>query len=426
MFKGKIKKINIIAIMLMALFFVSGCLNGQFASSMIAADGFKTPLTIKVLDIGQGDAILIHHGDKYSMIDTADIDKREDIVRLLKKENVKKIENLIITHPHADHLGGAWAIMNNFSVARVYDDGVIYNSNTYKTYIKTMKKYKIPRTTLKADSELDFGEGIKFITYAPGRKYIKNERGKLDANNNSIVGKLVYGEFSMMFTGDAEKEEERQIASKYKDKLQSKILKVGHHGSKTSSTTEFLKYVKPEVAVISVGLDNKYHHPHTVALKRLKESLRAVHRNEDLDKYIYRTDEQGTIAISAKKDGHFSITTEREYTKNTSGTNSSNILNTKREELETYKNKALKNVKPKDIVKYIDKFEKNVKKEIKNVKEKSTSESFVEIDPNIDVNFESNEGLEKLKKGIGESIDKSIKKNLRDIEKLDKEYKEVS
>lgn len=403
----KNNRLNIFLALIMSIFLLAGCSSDQLASSMLADDSFDSPLVVKVLDIGQGDAILIKHGDKYSMIDTADIDKRDEIVRLLKQEHVDRIENLIITHPHADHLGGAWAIMNNFPVERVYDDGLVYNSNTYKTYIKTMKKYKIPRTTLKADTELDFGNDIKFVTYAPGAKYITNEQGKYDANNNSIVGKLIYGDFTMMFTGDAEKEEEKIISSKYKDKLRSKILKVGHHGSKTSSTNEFLNYVQPEVAVISAGLDNKYHHPHQASLKRLTAILEKVHNTKNVDQYIFRTDEQGTVSIKANKDGRYAISTSRNYVKDNKTDKIAKVG-------ENIKDKAQK---------LADGDAKKFTKEMKQIKNKVQNgiEDIAEVYDNSPLDeLNQNENVKSLKEKIRNKVDESIEKNLKDIQSLDK------
>lgn len=244
-------------------------------------------LTVRMLDIGQGDAFLLGKDGKFVMIDTGDIEHRDQIVALLHKYKVKEISKIIITHPHADHLGGMNAIFKNFKVDAIYDDGMPAGTGSYKNYLKQIKEKKIPYHVLKAGDEVDFFDGVKFNVLGPV-KVIKDQKGNSDFNNNSIVGRLTYGSFSMMFTGDAEQEEEKTILGK-SGTLKSDVLKVGHHGSRTSTSPAFLKAVSPKNAFISCGQGNDYGHPHKVTIDKLEKAK----------VQIYRTDRNGTVTLTS-------------------------------------------------------------------------------------------------------------------------------
>lgn len=275
-------------------FLQSGSLDNNYAHSGI--------LDVYTLDIGQGDAHLIKVGDEYTLIDTGDVDHRDSLIALLKKYNVKSLKNIIITHPHADHMGGFYALIKaGIPIGHVYDNGMEAGTSVYKTYLKNITTKKIPHSALYKGMTVDLGQGAQFIVYAPEQgKYIKDNKGQPDPNDNSIVGKLVFGKFSMLFTGDASRAEENKLIMEENTKLSSRVLKVGHHGSAGSSQKDFLRSVRPESAVISVGLHNDYGHPTSQALQRLAA--------ENI--MVYRTDTQGTIRIHT--DGNtWNITTER-------------------------------------------------------------------------------------------------------------------
>lgn len=257
----------------------------------------QSALTVRMLDIGQGDSFLLEKDGKFVMIDTGDVEHRDAIVQLLKKYHVKTISKIIITHPHADHLGGMAAILKNFKVEAVYDDGMPANTSSYKNYLKQIEAKKIPYKALKAGDELQFFDGVNFKVVGPVKKIV-NQKGNSDFNNNSVVGRLTYGKFSMMFTGDAEKEEEQSILAN-KTRLKSDVLKVGHHGSRTSSSPEFLKAVAPKEAFISCGKGNDYGHPHKVTLDKLNKA----------NIHIYRTDRDGTVTLTTSG-GDYKISKE--------------------------------------------------------------------------------------------------------------------
>lgn len=281
----------------LAVFLLSLSLTAAFSACGSSASSSASPakasasakggqLTVRMLDIGQGDAFLLEKDGKFVMIDTGDIEHRDQIVALLHKYKVKEISKIIITHPHADHLGGMNAIFKNFKVDAIYDDGMPADTGSYKNYLKQIKANKIPYHVLKAGDEVDFFDGVKYNVLGPV-KVIKDQKGNSDFNNNSVVGRLTYGKFSMMFTGDAEKEEEKTILDKG-GTLKSDVLKVGHHGSRTSTSPAFLKAVSPKDAFISCGQGNDYGHPHKVTLDKLEKAK--VH--------VYRTDRNGTVTLT--------------------------------------------------------------------------------------------------------------------------------
>ena len=259
-------------------------------------------LDVMTLDIGQGDAHLIKVGDNYTLIDTGDVDHRDSIVAQLKALHVTTLKNVIITHPHSDHLGGFVAIANaGIKIEHVYDNGMDYSSSVYRRYVKTVNRLKIPRDALFKGAVLDLGNGATFTVYAPWKDgYINDKKGHPDPNNNSIVGKLVFGKFSELFTGDASRDEENRLIKEENTKLSSRVLKVGHHGSGSSSQTDFLRSVRPEIGVISEALHNDYGHPNPQTMKRLA----AEHIT------VYQTATQGRITIHT--DGKtWNVTTEK-------------------------------------------------------------------------------------------------------------------
>lgn len=267
---------------------------GQGGQKQTSSAG--SPLTVKVLDIGQGDAILIRVAGQTVLVDSGDISTREKLVQYIKKEGITTIDKVIITHPHADHLGGMPGVLENFKVNQIYDSGQTTTTALYRQYLTLVKKKEIPFTVLTAGTEIVIADDIKLKVFAPEKPFITES----ELNNNSIVTKLVYNNFSMLLTGDAEKESENRMVKTYGNELKSTILKVGHHGSNTSSSIEFLKIVAPEAAIISLGANNDYHHPHPSTMKKLTEAKMKV----------YRTDTDGTVTVNS--DGkNYTITKEQ-------------------------------------------------------------------------------------------------------------------
>lgn len=263
----------------------------QRASAATVTDSDKA-LHVSMLNVGQADATLIQYKGKNMLIDTGDVDSRDALVKQLKDKKVKTLDVVLITHPHGDHLGGMAALFKAFQIKQIYDNGQAANTAMYKNYLKNIKTKNIAYKALKKGDTITLGDDVKFAVLSPGKPFTKeNTQGVSESgltNDNSIVCKMTYGTFSIMFAGDAQKEVEEQLLKNYKGaELQANVLKVGHHGSKTSSSPAFVAAVKPADATISCGVNNQYKFPHKPTLDTLKK----YHVN------VYRTDKDGIISI---------------------------------------------------------------------------------------------------------------------------------
>ena len=303
-----------VAVLLPVLLIFSGC-NTQAA--VVSASDVKGDLKISMLNIGHGDAILIRTKEQTILIDTGKHDEHKRFVDGLEKFSVTKIDKLILTHAHIDHIGGSRMLisptdkqLNEFpylkkiSVDKIYDNGVAYTSVAYKTLMKTIAELKTPYRSLKAGDTLDFGGGVKFKVLWPTSEFVAEMNGGKDGkkdkqynlNNSSLVGRLTYKNFSMMFTGDCEKESEAKIVERYSAKdLKCDVLKSGHHGTTTSSTKDFVAAVNPSAVLISaIGLlknDIRRSPPSRLALE--------TYLAAGVDgKNIFSTHANGTITIT--------------------------------------------------------------------------------------------------------------------------------
>ncbi|KHD38722.1 competence protein ComE [Clostridium acetobutylicum] len=241
-------------------------------SGRISNSQFK----VHYIDVGQGDSILVQDGDKNMLIDTGTNESQNYLISYLKKQNIKEINYMVLTHPHEDHIGGADKVIKNFMVDKIYMNSVSTNTKTFRDLIYAMKE-----KGLKAD-EPD-SENFK-LNKADCNVYGPVNPTEGNLNTYSIVVKVTYGQNKFLFTGDTQSSNEEAMIEKGYD-LKCDVLKIAHHGSRTSSTDDFLNYVSPKYAVISCGRDNDYGHPHKSTVEKLKN------RNIPL----YRTDENGTI-----------------------------------------------------------------------------------------------------------------------------------
>lgn len=237
-------------------------------------------MTVKVLNVGQGDATLIQTGERAVLIDTGDAGEREKLERELAAAGCERLDALILTHGHADHIGNAAWLVRNYGVRVVYDNGKAVASRYYASYMKALVEEGATRKALAAGDVLDMGDGATFSVLASGE-------GERSVNDDSVCGRLELGGFGMMFTGDASAELEEQIYERSGD-LRSVVLKAGHHGSRTSSGLEFVEAVGPEYVIISAG--TRYGHPHAAALENYL--IAGVDKAN-----IYWTNKNGTVTI---------------------------------------------------------------------------------------------------------------------------------
>lgn len=276
--KSKIIKSNLIIILISILFLFSSC---KTAYSISPHDC----LLVHFIDVGQGDSILIQSNNKNILIDSGLPEKRNKLKSYLKKMNTKNFEYVFATHPHDDHIGGMPTVINNFKIKHFYAPKVVTNTPSFFSMVKALKKKNLKIIPAKAYRKIIINNNFFIEILAP------NSDKYEDMNDYSIVLKLTYYNTKFLFTGDAQALSENEILSENID-LSCDVLKVGHHGSKTSSSMNFLRKVNPHIAVISCGAGNNYGHPHIETLNKL----------ESLNCKIYRTDLNGNIII--KSDGN--------------------------------------------------------------------------------------------------------------------------
>jgi competence protein ComEC len=247
------------------------------------------------LDVGQGDSSVILFKDKVILIDAGEVDQGDRVVSDLQKLGVTRIDLLVATHPHSDHIGGMQEVLAAFPVEKVLDSGLSSTSSPYEHFLETVDRKNIPYVVAEQGQTIDLDPSLRILVLSPPKGRIGD-----DLNTNSIVLRIAYGTVNLLYTGDATTAAE-DIMEKAGYPLDAQILKVGHHGSYSSSSAAFITRVRPELAVISLGKDNPYGYPHREPLQRL----------QDAKTVTYRTDYNGTILV--RSDGAtFSVVTEND------------------------------------------------------------------------------------------------------------------
>jgi competence protein ComEC len=263
-------------------------------------------LTVVFIDVGQGDSIFIKTpGGKTALIDAGGIPAWKQssfdtgasiVVPFLVDNGVSKLDCVFATHSDGDHIAGLPSVLKKIPAGIVYENGIKMDQQPEYDSLHRVISYKgIPNVVLKDGDPVNLDPAVKFEILSPPKNfYFEND------NNNSITIRLVYGDVSFMFTGDLEFEGEYNIIKNHGQDIVSNILKVGHHGSSTSTSDDFFAAVDPEIAVISVGVFNNFGHPYSGTIAKF----------EDAGIKVYRTDRQGNITV--KTDGKiFTVLTEK-------------------------------------------------------------------------------------------------------------------
>lgn len=238
-------------------------------------------LKVHFIDVGQADSILIQQGSENMLIDAGNNDDEKTLKNYLSNIGVSEFKYVVGTHAHEDHIGSLDYVMNSFKVGKIYFPKATSTTKTFENLAKAVKNKGMQFTVPNVGETFNIGDAKCTVLAPNGTSYD-------DANNYSIVIKLEYGNNSFLFTGDAEDVSEEEMLAKGFD-LRADVLKAGHHGSSSSSTDAFLNAVNPKYAVISVGKDNDYGHPHKETLQKF--SSKGIN--------VYRTDESGTIVATS-------------------------------------------------------------------------------------------------------------------------------
>ena len=234
-------------------------------------------LKVNYIDVGQGDSILIELPNGESMlIDAGEKNQANKVISYMEKLGINKLDYVVGTHPHTDHIGGLETIIKKYDIGKVYMPKKSSNSKTFINLLNTIKYKNLKINTAKDGVSIIDSDNLKVSIIAPNKEYS-------DSNNNSAVVKITYINRCFLFMGDAEVNSEKNIT----DNIECDVVKIGHHGSDTASSNDFVKKTKAKYAIISVGKDNIYKHPYASTIKKW----------ESIGAEVLRTDELGDIVI---------------------------------------------------------------------------------------------------------------------------------
>lgn len=255
-------------------------------------------LRVAFLDVGQGDSALVKTADnKKILIDGGDEGSGDTLRSYFASYSVDKLDAVIVSHYHSDHTTGVYELLDEFPIDTLYMPDVESKNEIHYQLSDTAKRYNVDVEYIDYGDFIEFEDGTVLNVLFPCEEFYSNIEE--NTNNDSLVIKLSYGNSDFLFMADLESDAEKALM-KNAD-IDSEVLKVGHHGSKSSTGKSFLKAVSPQIAVISVGKNNSYNHPHTKTTEKL----------ENFGAEIYRTDLNGNIVVIADKDGNVEVKTEK-------------------------------------------------------------------------------------------------------------------
>ena len=291
------RKIIALLGILLAIVIISGCAdktntNTQYSNASINPSNGS--LVVHFIDIGQGDSELLQYGDKAMLIDSGEIGKGDDVEKELKKDGVTKLDYVVATHPHADHIGGMSVILKDFQVLHFISNGETQTTKVYQDMLQTINDKNISFRVVHTGDKIDFAQGLEVTALNPPNKRFTSD----PINQNSVVLKVVDNKVAFLFMGDAGIEAETSML-KNGDDVKADVLKVGHHGSRTASSEAFITAVKPSLSIVSVGTGNTYGLPDEDVIARLNSASQ-----------VLETEQSGTITVTT--DGSkYSVNTEK-------------------------------------------------------------------------------------------------------------------
>lgn len=288
MARRKSKKMSIknyiIFIIILSSFIFSFFQNGSLYLKNKGSNDFD----VHYIDVGQGDStLLVLPNNKTILIDSGDEQHANKLISYIRAKGIKKLDLVVVTHPDSDHIGAMDKVLQNFQVSKFAMPDVTADTVQYKQIIRELMNKNLTINRLYSNDKINLDDKVQLDVLSPVKS-----RTYDDKNDYSIVIKATYDKTSFIFMGDASFETEAEIINNHGDFIKSDVLKVGHHGSSSSTSEYVLKKISPSLVVISCGLNNKYHHPHKIVLDLLKK----------YDIPIYRTDKDGDIALTSN--GH--------------------------------------------------------------------------------------------------------------------------
>jgi len=290
----------ILAIVLSMLFFVKKNKQVNISKTEVAGKAISNGLKVTYLDIGQGDASFIEFPDGQQLLVDCSIDGRilEALCRVMPYYD-HDIDYLLVTHPDLDHYGGCTEVMNRFQIKNIVYSGLEKRGDQmWEAFLSAIQNENANYIEANKEDVWNIASTTIHILYPdhsiPDNKNVPNSTVEANANNTSIVFKLSYLDKNLLFMGDAEEELEKYLIVTYGDQLDADVLKLGHHGSDSSSSKNFIKITSPHDAIASCGLNNKFGHPSRRILSRLERIASST---------IWRTDLQGDIFLKLDADG---------------------------------------------------------------------------------------------------------------------------
>lgn len=260
--------------------------------SLLSGCDKKSLLSIHMIDVGQGDSILVQTPtNKNILIDGGDEDSGNIVTSYLKHKKIKTIDIIISTHPDSDHIGSLDNVVKKFNVSSIYMPEQSTSSESYQNLINSCTDKNLSIQYLYKDDILNIDNNINIYVLSPS--YIQEE-----SNLNSIVFELTFNNNSFLFMGDAEESIEKEILHSF-ELNNINFIKIGHHGSNSSSSLEFIKRINPDIAAISCGYKNQYGHPHKEVLNNLKQNHVSIYRTDKIGDIVFYSD--GKIIFTKHK-----------------------------------------------------------------------------------------------------------------------------